>query len=112
MIHKFKNETYNNNNNDINYCLSLLNLIILLFYILTTHIIICCSFFRGRISSSGQIKLSIFGTVYSVCFAVLFFYEAAVSKTECSLQVLVNCYNYGCHSYLFEINYAQSFMFA
>ncbi|XP_029186224.2 transmembrane protein 145-like isoform X2 [Acropora millepora] len=33
---------------------------------------------RGRISSSGQIKLSIFGTVYSVCFAVLFFYEAAV----------------------------------
>ncbi|PFX15240.1 Transmembrane protein 145 [Stylophora pistillata] len=33
---------------------------------------------RGRISSSGQIKLSIFGTVYTVCFAVLFFYEAAV----------------------------------
>lgn len=33
---------------------------------------------RGRISSSGQIKLSIFGTVYTVCFAILFFYEAAV----------------------------------
>ena len=34
---------------------------------------------RGRISSSGQIKLSIFGTVYTVCFAILFFYEVAVS---------------------------------
>ncbi|RMX60692.1 hypothetical protein pdam_00014526 [Pocillopora damicornis] len=33
---------------------------------------------RGRISSSGQIKLSIFGTVYTVCFAILFFYEVAV----------------------------------
>ncbi|KAJ7382299.1 hypothetical protein OS493_035880 [Desmophyllum pertusum] len=33
---------------------------------------------RGRISSSGQIKLSIFGTVYTVCFAILFFYEIAV----------------------------------
>jgi len=33
---------------------------------------------RGRISSAGQIKLSIFGTVYTVCFAILFFYEAAV----------------------------------
>ncbi|XP_068685269.1 transmembrane protein 145-like [Montipora foliosa] len=33
---------------------------------------------RGRISSSGQIKLSIFGTVYTLCFAILFFYEASV----------------------------------
>ncbi|XP_020621574.1 transmembrane protein 145-like [Orbicella faveolata] len=33
---------------------------------------------RGRISSGGQIKLSIFGTVYTVCFAILFFYEVAV----------------------------------
>ncbi|XP_073255470.1 transmembrane protein 145-like [Porites lutea] len=33
---------------------------------------------RGRISSSGQIKLSVFGTVYAVCFAILFFYEASV----------------------------------
>lgn len=33
---------------------------------------------RGRISSAGQIKLSIFGTIYTLCFAILFFYEAAV----------------------------------
>lgn len=33
---------------------------------------------RGRISSGGQIKLSIFGTVYTLCFAILFFYEVAV----------------------------------
>lgn len=88
-----------NDNNKSDNNLSPLNLSILLFYILTTQIIVCCSFFRGRISSSGQIKLSIFGTVYTVCFAVLFFYEAAVSTTEqCSMTVLINCNNY-CYTY-------------
>ena len=47
--------------------------------IIKTHKSCVC---RGRISSSGQIKLSIFGTVYTVCFAILFFYEVAVSSSK------------------------------
>jgi Rhodopsin-like GPCR transmembrane domain len=34
---------------------------------------------RGRISTGGSIKIAIFMTLYSVIYAVLFFYQAAVS---------------------------------
>lgn len=59
------------NNKLINTCLIVKHV-----YKLTVIELFVC---RGRISSGGQIKLSIFGTVYTVCFAILFFYEVAVS---------------------------------
>lgn len=36
-------------------------------------------FSRGRISSSGQVKLAVFSTLYTFCFIILFIYEQIVS---------------------------------
>ncbi|XP_028401841.1 transmembrane protein 145-like [Dendronephthya gigantea] len=33
---------------------------------------------RGRMSSSGQVKLSVFSTLYCVCFIILFIYEQVI----------------------------------
>ena len=48
-----------------------------------------CSFsFRGRISSSGQVKLGVFVTLYSIAYIALYIYESEVSRFRhylCSL---------------------------
>jgi len=37
---------------------------------------------RGRISTSGSIKIAVFVTLYALTYAILFFYQAAV-RTPC-----------------------------
>ena len=36
---------------------------------------------RGRISSSGQVKLAVFFTLYTITYIALYIYEAEVSVT-------------------------------
>lgn len=36
-------------------------------------------YYRGRISSSGQVKLAIFTTLYCISFVIVFIYERVVS---------------------------------
>jgi len=38
---------------------------------------------RGRISTSGSIKIAVFMTLYALTYAVLFFYQAVVCTLYC-----------------------------
>jgi len=45
---------------------------------------------RGRISTSGVVKLGLFMVVYAVVYSVLFFYEADVSRILLLIYELSN----------------------
>ena len=43
---------------------------------------------RGRLSTSGSIKIAVFMTLYTITFIVLFIYEAVVSNILFLLRIL------------------------